>query len=227
MSLDIHSKSVADVNSSQWLYLLRRRLLRWGRQNFRIFPWRDGASVYEIAVAEVLLKRTTATAAARVFPNFISIFPNIVVLADSDIEDIRKVLRPVGLYQQRAQSFKNMARYVCRSEGGRFPQSLQRLRKIPGLGEYSARAVMCFAFGTQTAIVDSNVERVFSRLFASSKHKLTAKGLQQTGDSLVPVGKSRQFNWAILDLAAAVCRYDRPRCEKCPLAEICDYGRSG
>ena len=119
-----------------------------------------------------------------------------------------------------------MAVYVRQVEGGLFPRSLRRLRKIPGLGEYSARAVMCFAFGTRTAIVDSNVERVLNRLLCSSNRKPSAKDLQRIADSLVPAGRSRQFNWAVLDFAAAICRYDRPRCEKCPLSQICDYGNS-
>jgi A/G-specific adenine glycosylase len=171
----------------------------------------------------MLLKRTTATAAARTFPSFLDRFPDITALACSAPGAVEDALKPVGLYKQRSRSFVEMATHIRDREGGRFPRSLKRLKNVPGLGDYSSRAVLCFVHGRRTAIVDSNVERIIRRLFSAKAKPLTTSQVQLYADSLVPAGRSREFNWAMLDLAASICRYDRARCERCPLAKLCDF----
>ena len=191
----------------------------------RPYPWRvPHVSPYEVLIAEVLLKRTTATAAANAYVGFLVRFPSIQALNKAPQEDVADALSSVGLQQQRARSLKAMAKHLVEREQGQIPNDLQQLLRVPGVGHYSARAVLSFAFGIPSAIVDSNVERVFQRLFLYSLPNRPALSLHQTiADSILPTEQHREFNWGMLDLAALVCRPALPRCSECPLTNVCDY----
>jgi A/G-specific adenine glycosylase len=207
---------------------VRRKLLAWGRDNYRQFPWRQvGAAPYQVAIAEVLLKRTTATAAARLYPDFIARFPDWHSLVRASEASLVKRLTPIGLSRQRARDLKRLAAAVTVRRSRDLPKTLPALLELPGLGPYSARAVLSIAHGRRAAIVDSNVTRVLGRLFWPQAASLQPERLQGLADRLVAPRAHRRFNLAMLDLAASVCRYDRPRCENCPLAAECGYyGRS-
>lgn len=201
-----------------------RRLLRWSRKNFRDFPWRDpGASPYQVLIAELLLKRTTSTAAARLYPTFIEHFPSFSSIAEAPSEYLAESLRPIGLHRQRADGMKQLARHVCDTHQSELPASVESLQGLPHAGPYAARAVASFAFGKRAAVVDSNVVRILNRLLRDSlPAKPTVGLLQEVADSLGPRRSHRLFNYALLDLGATICRYDRPRCDLCPLAAVCD-----
>ena len=199
--------------------------MTWATDHLRTFPWREeGLTRYQVVIAEVLLKRTTATAAARVYPSFVAQFPDLKSLAEGLEEDLEQSLAPLGLYRQRARGLKQMARYLLEQHGGQVPGNLQDLQKVPHLGPYASRAVLSFAVGTPAAIVDSNVSRVFGRLFQNRLGTSpTQRAIQDLADVVVDPVEHRTFNLAVLDLGAVVCRYDRPRCPDCPLAHLCDY----
>jgi len=201
---------------------VRRRLLVWGDANYRHYPWRaEPATPYQVAIAEVLLKRTTATAAARLFPIFIAEFPDWTALSRASVKRVAKRLQPIGLSNQRARDLHRLASSVIKAHGGELPKSLDELLKLPGLGPYSARAVLSVAHGRKAAVVDSNVTRVLKRLFWPEIQRISPSELQKIADGLVPPRSHRRFNLALLDLAAKVCRYDRPRCGVCPIARYC------
>lgn len=175
-------------------------------------------------VAEVLLKRTTATAAAKVYEDFIHQFPSPHSLADASITSVARALSSVGLQRQRARSFKSLADHLIRAESGQIPRSLPRLLDVPGLGEYSARAVLSFGHGTPAAILDTNVERLLHRVFLTVlPDKPSQSTLQELADQLLPVSDHRDYNFALLDLGATICRYVKPRCDECPLNSVCDF----
>ena len=204
---------------------VRQALSDWAVRHLRGFPWReDGTSVYEVLIAEVLLKRTTARAAARVFVDFTVRFPDLSSVVMAPLEGLEGVLGPVGLYRQRAKGLKEMARYLMKEHSGQVPDTLNDLLKVPHLGPYSARAVLSFGHDYPVAIVDTNVRRVLGRLY---KHRLGEKPsvstVQALADALLNPQNHRVFNWAWLDLGATVCRYDIPRCQACPLSDVCDY----
>jgi len=207
----------------------RRRVLRWGRANLRPYPWREaGRTPYDILVAELLLKRTTATAAARAYSNFLSRYPTIECLASVPTKELEQHLQPVGLYVQRAKAITGLAEHLMQREGGSIPSSLSRLGKGPGLGDYAARAVLSFGFGVPVAAVDANVARVIGRVFQKALRDRPAPSvIQGVADELLPRAAHREFNFGLLDLGAVVCRYGRPRCDECPLTLICDYYCSG
>lgn len=206
---------------------VRRALLSWAAVHLREFPWRDrGTCIYQVLIAEVLLKRTTARAAARMFASFITRFPDLESIDKASIEDLEEALAPVGLYRQRATGLKQMAEYLRREHGGQIPDNLPDLLKVPHLGPYSSRAVLSFGHGEPAAVVDSNVQRILSRLYRRLLAEAPSlSAVQEVADLLLDTSEHRQFNWALLDLGAVVCRYDRPRCPDCPLAGLCDYSK--
>ena len=174
-------------------------------------------------VAELLLKRTTAAAAARIYPGFLRRYPSIRELALASESELVEAFAPIGLQRQRARSVKALAIHLIEKEEGKVPTELRRLLAVPGLGAYSARAVLSFAHRQPYAVVDSNVRRVLTRVFSGIlSPRPTAAVLQELADLLLPREGHAQHNFAILDLAAAVCRYQRPRCNVCPLSRICD-----
>lgn len=210
------------------LVRVRKLLLNWASANGRSYPWRTlGCSPYSVLIAEILLKRTTAQAALRVFKPFLSRFPDLEAIDQADHAAIMESLKAVGLYRQRAKGLKEMASYLIHKHDGVIPQELDALRHVPHLGPYTARAVLSFGFGVPAAVVDSNVQRVLGRLFKGTLVKnSSAAHVQDLADHLVTKTTHQQFNWAIIDLGALVCRYDRPRCKVCPLESVCDYAMS-
>lgn len=205
---------------------LRRALLKWWRENRRSYPWREETrTTYEVLVAEMLLKRTTATAAARVYDQFLRRFPSVGALNRARQATVEKALVTVGLQRQRAKGFKEMARYLIDVEGGAVPSDIERLARVPYVGSYAAAAVGSFALDVPAAVVDSNVERIVRRVFKRELGSSSGSSVSRdVARRLLPGTDHRDFNLALLDFAAAVCRYGRPRCEECPVRDVCDYG---
>ena len=206
---------------------VRRALLSWAAGHRRDFPWRaPGLSQYDVLVAEVLLKRTTARAAARAFAPFLAQFPDLESLRSSPSRQIERALEHVGLYRQRAKGLKEMAEYMIREHQGRVPDKLAGLLRVPHLGPYTARAILSFGHRRPAAIVDSNVIRVYRRVYGRRLGKSPSLSTMQTlADLVLDPANHREFNWALLDLGAMVCRYDGPLCVKCPLSDLCDYAK--
>jgi A/G-specific adenine glycosylase len=175
-------------------------------------------------MAEVLLRRTTATAVNRVYGSFLKEFPSLEHLKRSSLARISSALHTLGLQKQRAVFLKRLAKHLVDKEGGAIPRDFRKMLGVPGVGVYTANAMMSFAFDLPAAVVDSNVERILSRVFrihVSNPPK--QKMFQQIADMLLPVSDHRDFNFGILDLGAAVCRPVAPNCDRCPLEVCCDY----
>ena len=200
-------------------------LLDWSDQNLRDFPWRKWPDIspYQVLVAEVLLKRTTAEAARKAYPRFLERFPDVQSLYEAPHEDLVDSFRAVGLYNQRALATARLAAYLTDVHGGDIPRGLKDLIAVPGLGAYSARAILSLGYGIPNAIVDSNVVRVFTRAFKGSIGSRPALGvLQGLADDLLPGTEHRLFNLTLLDFGSLVCRPKDPRCDVCPVVHICD-----
>ena len=204
---------------------LQSAVLAWIEANQRSFPWRrPAATPYQILLAEVLLKRTTATAAARLYPSFLRKYPTAMHLAASTKDDLAQELMPVGLYVQRAKAMAKLAQHLDKHEGGLVPSTLERLKMVPGLGDYSARAILSFGYNVPAAVVDANVARILQRVFQEAMpRRPPPRLLQSVADSLLPRTDHRAFNFGLLDIGALVCRYVDPRCDVCPLRGLCDY----
>jgi len=201
---------------------LARILLDWHRENRRVFPWREKRDPYAVFVAEFFLQRTPAMRVAEVLPSFLAEFPSPEKLANADPVLLREAYKTLGL-GKRMSWLVDSAKILCRKYGGKIPSKPEGLLSLPGIGEYTASAVLCFGFGRDAPIVDANVVRVLTRIFGLPETRRTGDpALKEIARKLIPAGKGVCYNEAVLDFAALVCK-KRPLHAKCPLTGLCDY----
>lgn len=209
---------------------LRARLLAWYDQNARDLPWRVGpvahkagvrADPYRVWLSEVMLQQTTVPHAAPYFLKFTQRWPTVVDLANEDDAEVMAAWAGLGYYA-RARNLLACARAVTDRHGGVFPDTEAGLRDLPGLGPYTAAAVGAIAFDLPTNVVDGNVERVMSRLFAVETPLPDGKPeLKALAGALVRDERPGDWAQALMDLGATVCRPKAPLCDRCPVAEFC------
>jgi A/G-specific adenine glycosylase len=203
----------------------QRAVLDWASKNLRDFPWRRDRTPYRVLVAEVILRRTTSTAALRVYEEFLRRWPDIRALSEADEGELEALLESVGYHRRRARILVDIAKFIVGQYGGAIPCERGALLRIPHVGPYIAGAILSLGYGVPSTMVDSNVERVLSRVF--SRH-LPARGrsraIHEVARVLVPSEGHAVFNLGLLDLGALVCRYGRPNCGICPLYTVCDMG---
>jgi A/G-specific adenine glycosylase len=204
----------------------RRKLLAWGRQHRRTFPWRETNDPFRVLVAEVLLQRSRGKTVAVVYERLFARWPDAEALARAREASIASVIRPLGLVR-RAASLREMAKAVVRREG--VPSTVEELLELPGVGPYAAGATATVAFGAHQAVVDGVSARVYRRYFgldgtgpASNDQQLWSMVRAAT-----PRRAAREWNWAVLDLAALVCLPGTPRCPVCPLRASCNAATRG
>lgn len=204
----------------------RRAILSWAQENLRDFPWRRDRTPYRVLVAEVILRRTTSTAALRIYEEFLRRWPDIRALSQADTGELESLLEVVGYHKRRARILVDMARYIVENYGGTIPKDREALLKVPHVGPYIAGAILSLGYGLPAAMVDSNVYRILSRCF---RDYLPARGkyrvIRGLADMLVPEEDHVLYNLGLVDLGALVCRYGAPRCGQCPLYSVCDLGR--
>ena len=204
---------------------IQGEILKWASSNLRDFPWRHERTPYRVMVAEFLLKRTTSTAAARVYDNFLGKYPTISDLAKADVSSLERLLKAIGYHRLRAKALKETATDIVGNCGGEVPNDLDRLMCIPHIGHYTAGAVLSLGYGIPAPMVDSNVERILKRLFRDTlPEKAVSKALLAVARELVPKEGHDVFNLALIDLGAQVCTYRIPYCSRCPINCSCDTG---
>lgn len=200
-----------------------RRLLRWGRANRRDFPWRVETDPFRILVAEVLLQRSRGRTVAEVYRDLFSRWSDAEALAAAPVTQIEDVIRPLGLIR-RAGSLKAMAAGV--TERGGVPRSEEAMTELPGVGRYAASATRAAAFGAGKGTVDGTSARVYRRYFGleGPRDAHVDEELWDLVEEASPKRTQREWNWAVLDLAATICLPKVPRCSGCPLVEGCVLG---
>lgn len=197
-------------------------VLGWGLARLRDLPWRAERDPWRILVAEVMLQQTQAE---RVIPKwwaFLDAFPTPAACAAAPLADVLRHWQGLG-YPRRARNLRAAATTVVERHGGVVPGDLDALLALPGIGPYTARAVLAFAFERDVAVVDTNIARILAR---TSGERLTAKRAQAAADALVPRGDGWAWNQVIMDLGAGVCR-PAPRCDECPLTSSCTWHLDG
>jgi len=204
-------------------------LLEWHRTHSRSFSFRKATDPYGVLVAEIMLRQTTARQVDRVWPMFMKRFPTPKSLAEADISEVERIITPLGI-RSRAQHLKRMAQMIVSQWRGNVPADLAELTKLPGVGEYIAGCVLSFCYGMRLPLIDSNVMRVLSRVLGikPSKHsqRHVQQVLRQAYMELASRAEPRQLHYALLDLAATLCRPNRTLCHECPLHRICAYASS-
>jgi A/G-specific adenine glycosylase len=200
-------------------------LLEWHRESRRVLPWREKRDPYMVLVAEFFLQRTPTSRVAVILPKFIGEFPSLEKLASADPDKLKHAYRTLGL-GKRMLWLVETAKVLCQKHDGKVPDKLEDLLSLPGIGEYTASAILCFGFGGDVPIVDANVVRVLTRIFGLPvTHRIGNSSLKELARKLVPKGKGVDYNEAILDFAAIVCKKN-PLHQKCPLTDLCSYFQS-
>jgi len=207
------------------------QLLDWYDVHARDLPWRarPGEPLpdpYRVWLSEVMLQQTTTAAVIPYFAEFTRRWPTVEALASAEQADVMAAWAGLGYYA-RARNLVACAREVA-GRGGRFPDSEEDLRRLPGLGAYTAAAVAAIAFDRRAVVVDANVERVVARLFAIADPLPGGRAaIRKAADAITPAGRSGDFAQAMMDLGATICTTRAPRCLLCPLAASCKARQEG
>jgi A/G-specific adenine glycosylase len=202
---------------------LRKSLLRWFDQERRDLPWRRTRDPYAIWVSEVMLQQTQVATVIPYWERFLARFPSVAELARAPLTDVLSSWRGLGYYS-RARNLHRAAQEITELHGARLPANLEALRALPGFGRYTAGAVASMAFGLPAPLVDGNVARVLSRLFAiegAPGDRTREAQLWSLAEALVPGERPGDLNQALMELGALVCGKD-PSCLLCPVRGSCE-----
>lgn len=192
-------------------------VLAWGQPRLRELPWRRTRDPWAVLVSEVMLQQTQVSRVIVKWHEFVEAWPTPADCAHAPLADVLRVWQGLG-YPRRARNLHLAATAIA--ESGRFPDTLDGLLALPGVGPYTARAVLAFAFEADAAVVDTNIARVYARLAGRS---LTLGEVQALADEALPQGDSWAWNQCLMDLGAVLCRPQRPACDECAAAELCEW----
>jgi A/G-specific adenine glycosylase len=209
---------------------ITRRLLRWFARHKRDLPWRaEPRDPYHVWLAEIMLQQTQVATVIPYYQRWLARFPTLKDLAAAPLDDVLKQWEGMGYYS-RARNLHRAAQMVLQDFGGHIPDTVEGLLTLPGIGRYTAGAIASLAFKRDAPILDGNVARVFSRVFAIErdvKSPLTIKELWALSDALLPAGHAGEFNEALMDLGATICTPRSPDCPTCPLNTLCSAYAKG
>lgn len=206
----------------------RQALLAWYDENGRDLPWRvkgEGiANPYHVWLSEIMLQQTTVAHATQYFMKFIHKWPTIEDLASEDQNEVLANWAGLGYYA-RARNMLKCARYIVTHYGGHFPEDVTLLNALPGVGPYTAAAISSMALGQAANVVDGNIERIMSRLYAvETPLPLAKRELIDLASLWVRSDRARDWPQALMDLASLICRPTAPQCHECPLSNTCKAG---
>jgi A/G-specific adenine glycosylase len=203
---------------------IRQALMSWFSEAARDLPWRHTRDPYRILVAEVMLQQTQVDRVIPKYQAFLERFPTLEALADAPTAEVIRMWSGLG-YNRRAVNMQRTARAVLEQHAGAFPSDTVALRRLPGIGPYTAGAIACFAFERDVGFMDTNIRRVVRRVFVGQDaQELGEARLLSTAQAAVPPGKGWTWNQAIMELGALICTAAAPACWRCPLRPYCrDY----
>ena len=215
---------------------MRAALLGWYDREGRTLPWRirpehraagRTADPYAVWLSEIMLQQTTVAHATPYWERFLARWPSVEALAASPREDVLAAWAGLGYYA-RARNLHACAEVVAGALGGRFPEDLEALRALPGVGEYTANAIRAAAFDKPASVVDGNVERVITRVFAIETPLPRAKGqIKRLAATLADPDRPGDYAQALMDLGATVCTPKSPACARCPWSRACAAHAAG
>lgn len=201
-------------------------IIKWWKERKRTYPWRKTSDPYLTLITEILLRKTTATHVNSIYDAFFDNYPTIQSLDLAKKKDLKDLITPLGLANQRSEQLSKLAIAVIGEHGGQIPKTHSELLKLPGVGRYTAGAVMCVAYNQDEAMVDTNVVRVIKRYFgyeSVKKAPYTDPKLWEFVKELIPRGKCKEFNLGMIDFANAMCLPKIPKCNDCPLNKSCKF----
>ncbi|MBU3758308.1 MAG: A/G-specific adenine glycosylase [Candidatus Omnitrophica bacterium] len=205
------------------LHPLRKKLLAWYRSEARKLPWRETRDPYAIWVSEIMLQQTQVDTVIPYYGRWLQKFPDVQTLASAPLEEVLSAWAGLGYYR-RARSLHQAAQLLVEKHGSKMPRQAAQLILLPGVGRYTAGAVASIAFGERTPLVDGNVIRILTRIFAiprSTAEPATQKEIWALAGALVPDGSPGDFNQALMELGAVLCTPRNPLCSACPVERQC------
>jgi A/G-specific adenine glycosylase len=203
--------------------ILQERLLKWYDEHQRELPWRNATDPYPVWISEVMLQQTQVQTVIPYYLKFLEHFPSIAALAQADTDALLRLWAGLGYYS-RARNLQKAARTILDQFGGVFPENYSEVLALPGIGRYTAAAIVSIAFGQTRAVLDGNVSRVLARLLRISgdpKSSAVQNRLWAAAQQLLPGARPGDFNQAVMELGATVCSPRQPRCLLCPWTQQC------
>lgn len=207
----------------------RKTLRKWYEQNQRHLPWRETNNPYYIWISEIILQQTRVVQGLEYYKRFISQFPSVAALASAEEEDVLRLWQGLGYYS-RARNLHNAAKQIMQEHNGAFPTKYEDIRRLKGVGDYTAAAICSIAFNQPYAVVDGNVYRVLSRLTNNATPIDSTAGKKlftQIATTLLDHAAPRIHNQAMMELGAIQCTPANPDCTTCPLITVCQATHAG
>jgi len=222
-------ESPATLPDATCLRAMRRRLLAWYDRHARQLPWRKNRDPYAVWLSEIMLQQTQVETVKGYFDRFLKKFPTIEELAKADEHEVLRLWEGLGYYR-RARQLHRAAKMIADEHGGIFPRDPQIVRRLPGVGRYTAGAILSIAFDAREPILEANTVRLLSRLLGYDGDPLSTEGqriLWEMAEIVLPRSKAGRFNQALMELGSEVCEPRSPRCDICPLAPLCQANLQG
>jgi A/G-specific adenine glycosylase len=207
----------------------RKLLLEWFRKFQRDLPWRRNKDPYRIWLSEIMLQQTRVAAVIPYYERFLERFPDIGTLAEAPEQEVLQLWAGLGYYS-RARNLQHATQQIVATHGGEFPQTVDAALALPGIGSYTAAAILSIAFGAKHAVLDGNVARVIARLEAVRGDLRGARrwqDLQRSADQLLDPESPSDWNQAMMELGAMICTPRAPQCWLCPVAKFCRARKQG
>ena len=217
------------ISSRNKIMEFRRKIIDWYEvYGDKRLPWRNTNNSWAVLIASFLLRKTTATQVVRMYEEFLEKFPNPQAVLSANEEEMKKLIKPLGIEHQRSKCLIKLAEELVRRFNGQVPRNKEELKKLPGVGEYTASEVLLAACNKPEPLLDRNMIRVLERVFgvkSAKKRPHTDPELWLFAKALVPEDseEARKFNFGVLDLARKICTARSPQCIMCPVKEICQW----
>ena len=215
--------------TSEWKQAFRRRLQVWYRKHERDLPWRKNSDAYSVWVSEVMLQQTQVETVRKYFQRFMAAWPTVADLAQASEKEVLRQWEGLGYYR-RARGLHAAAKRVVAEYDGRFPETLKELMQLPGIGRYTAGAIVSIAYNKRAPILEANTIRLLSRLVAYRDDPTKSAGqrlLWQVAEELLPRKEFSRFNQSLMELGSLVCTPKTPDCPACPVAKLCAAHQQG
>ena len=214
------------AENPETLRAFQSALVLWGREHFLAFPWRLTCDPYTILIADIMLHRTQVAQVVPIFQTFIAQYPNVVSLSRADRQEFQSALSSLGLHW-RIDLIYEMIQQIAVRFDLQIPQEKTDLLSLPGVSEYIAGAVRCFAWNLPEPLIDTNTVRITGRVFGLETKDSSRRNpkFRRLISMIIDPAQPRDYNYALLDLAHLVCiKRQDPHCEECPLQQWCHYG---
>lgn len=208
---------------------IQKLLLRWYKRHQRKLPWRKDPDPYNVWISEIMLQQTQIPTALPYYDRWMKRFPTIHDLECAPLDSVLKCWEGLGYYA-RARNLHQAAQKIVKDFGGKIPSDYQECLKLPGVGRYTAGAILSIAYNKETPVLDGNVTRLLTRLFLirqKVQERTTQEKLWKISESLIPQGEARSFNQALMELGSLVCTPQKPKCLLCPLRTVCKAFEKG